>query len=293
MTYEIVHRTTYSYDRPVSASYGRLHQMPGDLDGQRALAHRLEVTPDPDAQHAHVDFFGNRTATFVVHTEHDVLRVTSSCTVDTSGRPSALPYDHRPWHVVRDRLWGVDASPADRVARDFALESPMVPTLDDVAAYAAPSFANDRPLPTVVAELVSRLHHDIAYTPGATEVDTPLDVVLRERRGVCQDLAHLLLGIMRSVGVPAAYVSGYIETSPPPGRARLQGADRTHAWVAVYCGDGVWAGVDPTNDQVAGPRYITTARGRDYGDVPPLKGVIYTDATRNELRVEVDVVASA
>ena len=230
MIYEIVHRTTYVYDSPVSASYGRVQQMPGDVDGQRAHDHRVTITPDPDAQHERVDFFGNRSATFVVHAEHDVLQVTSSCTVDTSGRPAVLPDHDVAWHAVRDRIWAPDASPADRLARDYALESPMIPALDGVAAYGAPSFAGDRPLSVVLAELVARVHADIAYEPGATTVDTRLDQVLAARRGVCQDQAHLLLGVLRSAGVPAAYVSGYIETDPPAGQARLQGADRTHAW---------------------------------------------------------------
>lgn len=292
MTYEIVHRTTYTYDDVVSASYGRLHLLPGDLDGQRCLERRIDVTPLPDTFTECDDFFGNRAATFVVHAEHDTLEVVGRCVVDTSGRPTAFAdEDHRPWEAVRDAVWATGAAPADRAVRDFALESPKVPRLDEVAAYAAGSFGADRPFAAAVTELVTRIHTDFAYRPGATAVDTSLTQVLRDRKGVCQDFAHLLLAACRSQGLAAAYVSGYIETEPPPGKPRLQGADATHAWVAVHCGGGRWLGVDPTNDQPAGPRYVTTARGRDYGDVPPMKGVIYTNATRNELTVAVDVVA--
>jgi transglutaminase-like putative cysteine protease len=291
VTYEITHRTTYLYDDVVTASYGQLHLLPGDVDGQMCLDRRVEVEPRPDTVAERVDFFGNRSTVFVVHTQHDVLQVTSRCRVDTSGRVRELaPADHRPWEVVRDTVWSGGAARVDVLARDFALESPMVPALDDIAAYAGVSFTPGRSFAAAVTELVARVNQEFAYTPGATSVDTPLAQVLVDRRGVCQDFAHLLLGAFRSVGLPAAYVSGYIETDPPPGRPRLQGADATHAWVAVYAGDGRWIGLDPTNDQLAGPRYVTTARGRDYSDVPPMKGVIYTNATRSELRVEVDVL---
>jgi transglutaminase-like putative cysteine protease len=141
-----------------------------------------------------------------------------------------------------------------------------------------------------VGDLCTRINTDFEFKPGSTDVSSTIDEVFGLGKGVCQDFSHVMIGALRSVGIPAAYVSGYLETNPPPGQKRLTGVDRTHAWVAVYLGDGRWLGVDPTNDQVAGPRYITTARGRDYSDVPPLKGVMYTDAEESKLTIEVDVV---
>ncbi len=291
MRYEISHRTTYAYDDIVSASYGQLHQMPSDVDGQRCLERWVVIDPAPDTFHERIDFFGNRTAVFTIHAEHTELVVSSHCTVDTSDRPTSFEgYEELTWEGVRDAVWSTDGLADDRAARDYALESPMVKSLDVITAYAAPSFTPGRTLHASVTDLVHRIHTEFTYEPGVTKVDTSLATVMEQRRGVCQDFAHLLLAGLRSVGLPAGYVSGYLETAPPPGKARLVGADQTHAWVSVYCGQGRWIGVDPTNDQLAGPRYVTTAYGRDYADIPPLKGVIYTNAKKNELTVEVDVV---
>ncbi len=170
------------------------------------------------------------------------------------------------------------------------MDSPLVVRSDELAAYAASSFTPGRALAEAVTECSTRIHADFAFDPDATEVDTPLTEVMAMRRGVCQDFAHVLLGCLRSVGLAGRYVSGYLETRPPPGRPRLTGVDRTHAWVAVGLVDGRWVGIDPTNDQMAATAYVTTAHGRDYADVPPLKGVVYTDATESTLTVTVDVV---
>ena len=290
MRYRISHRTTYAYDDVVTASYGQMHQMPSDVDGQRCLERWTDIDPIPDAFHERVDFFGNRAGVFVIHADHVELAVSSGCVVDTSARPSSFETaDACMWEHVRDAVWAPDGDAADRLARGYALESPMVPALATVAAYATSVFTPGRSLAGAVTDLVHRIHTEFTYEPGTTGVDTPLVTVVEERRGVCQDFAHLLLGALRSTGLPGAYVSGYLETAPPLGEKRLVGADQTHAWVAVYCGAGQWIGIDPTNDQVAGPRYVTTAHGRDYSDIPPLKGVIYTNAKKNELTVEVDV----
>jgi transglutaminase-like putative cysteine protease len=291
MRYEISHRTTYVYDDVVSASYGQLHQMPSDVDGQRCLERWVVIDPVPDTFHERVDFFGNRAAVFTIHAEHAELVVSSHCTVDTTERPTSFSgFEHLTWEGVRDAVWSAGGRVEDRAARDYALESPMVRAFDAITEYAAPSFAPGRSLHGAVTDLVHRIHTEFTYEPGVTKIDTSLATVMEQRRGVCQDFAHLLLAALRSVGLPSGYVSGYLETAPPPGKARLVGADQTHAWVSVYCGGGRWIGVDPTNDQLAGPRYVTTAYGRDYGDIPPLKGVIYTNAKKNELTVEVDVV---
>ena len=159
-----------------------------------------------------------------------------------------------------------------------------------LADYAAPSFPTGRPVIEALVDLAGRIHTDFVYEPGSTSVTTSVDEVLTARKGVCQDFAHLAIGCLRSLGLAARYVSGYLETRPPPGKDRLQGADVSHAWAALWVPGGGWIDVDPTNEQLVDERYVTTAWGRDYADIPPLKGVIFTKALAHELEVDVDVV---
>jgi transglutaminase-like putative cysteine protease len=158
-----------------------------------------------------------------------------------------------------------------------------------VAAYAAPSFAPGRSLLEAVAELTSRIHADFAYKPGSTSVRTTLTELLEGRTGVCQDFTHLAVGCLRSLGLAGRYVSGYLDTAPPVGQDRVVGADVSHAWPSVFVPDAGWVDFDPTNDRFVSDRYVTNAFGRDYGDVSPLKGVIYTESKKSELHVSVDV----
>lgn len=287
MRYEVVHRTRYEYDAPVTASYAQVHQLPWDVDGQTCLRRVLTASPQPEHQRERVDYFGNPVVFLSIDDTHDELMVTSSCLVDTSGRPDEfgsvadLPWEH---FTVRSE------SRPDLIASDFSLDSPLVSASVRLEAMAREAFTPGRSLAEATHGLSSLIHASFRFKPGSTDVTTTIDEVFDLGEGVCQDFAHVMIGCLRSVGVPAGYVSGYLETEPPPGKERLTGVDRTHAWVSVYLGDGNWAGIDPTNDQMAGPRYITTARGRDYSDVPPLKGVIYTDAEESTLTVEVDVV---
>jgi transglutaminase-like putative cysteine protease len=287
MRYEVVHRTRYEYDAPVTASYAQVHQLPWDVDGQRCLRRSITATPLPEFRRERVDYFGNPAAFLSIDQTHDELIVTSTCLVDTSGRPTGFgPAADAPW----ERFSGNGASRVDLVAVDFSLDSPLVSATPRLAEMAYQAFTPGRPLAEATTHLCSLVHESFRFKPGSTDVTTTIDEVLDLGEGVCQDFAHVMIGCLRSVGVPAGYVSGYLETEPPPGKERLTGVDRTHAWVSVYLGDGRWVGIDPTNDQMAGPRYVTAARGRDYSDVPPLKGVIYTDAEESTLTVEVDVV---
>jgi transglutaminase-like putative cysteine protease len=286
--YQVSHTTRYEYDAPVVASFAELRQLPDDVDGQVCL--RRAITTDPVAEHhrEHRDYFGNLAAVVVVREEHIQLVVTSTSLVDTSGRPTRFGADGRlPWHSYTV----AEASADDLTAVEFTLDSALVARSEQLAEYASPSFGTETSLADGVESLCARIHADFEFDAKATEVDTPIADVMAMRKGVCQDFAHVMIGSLRSLGVPAAYVSGYLETLPPPGKARLTGADRTHAWVGVSLGGGRWIGIDPTNDQIAGPRYVTTARGRDYADVPPLKGVIFTDAETSRLTVSVDVAA--
>ena len=288
MTYRVVHRTEYRYSSEVSSSYGELYLLPRDGPEQVCHSSHVQIEPAPHDYRERIDFYGNRTAYFAVLDPHTKLTVTAESTVDVN-RPSSLPLPvDQPWETIRDRL---RTDPGDDAfdAREFLLDSPKVVVSPAVAAYAAESFTAGRSLTDALTELSSRIHTDFAYKPGSTSVRTTLTELLELRKGVCQDFAHLTVGCLRSVGLAGRYVSGYLETVPPPGKARLVGADVSHAWASVFVSDVGWVDVDPTNDRFVSDRYVTTACGRDYGDVSPLKGVIYTRSKMNKLHVSVDV----
>jgi len=288
VTYRVVHRTEYRYESKVSSSYGELYLLPREVPGQVCRSSSVRIEPEPQDYRERTDFYGNRAAYFAVLQPHTRLTVTAESTVDVN-RPGSLPLSvDQGWDAVRDRL-RLDLSDDVFDARGFALDSPKVVLSPAVAAYAAESFPARRPLSEALTELISRIHRDFAYAPGATSVRTTLTELLDSRKGVCQDFAHLAVGCLRSVGLAARYVSGYLETRPPPGRPRLVGADVSHAWASVFVPDAGWVDLDPTNNGFVSDRYVTTACGRDYGDVSPLKGVIYTESTKNELHVSVDV----
>lgn len=289
MTFRVVHTTTYTYESEVSASYGEAHLLPRDVPGQRVRSAELVILPTPESQHERLDWFGNRTTHFSVGAGHTRLSVTATSEVEVSGRGLANQLlANQPWEAVRDALQvGTDPEAFDAV--EFTLPSPQVPHSAAAAAYALPSFRPGRPVLEAVEHLSHRIHTEFDFEPGATTVGTPVTKVLAARAGVCQDFAHLTIAAVRAMGLAARYVSGYLETDPPPGREKLVGADVSHAWASVYVPQTGWVDIDPTNDQFVGDRYITTAWGRDYGDVSPLRGVIFTDGDTESLKVSVDV----
>ena len=287
MAYEVTHRTEYRYPSTVSSSFGEIVMLPRELAGQSCLRSALTIEPEPHDLRERLDFFGNRTAYFAVLAPHTRLSVTATSLVrvrDRQVRPSAQA--ELPWEQARDG--SPDGDGLD--VRQFVLDSPLVTISEQLAEYAAPSFPPGRPVLASVVDLSSRIHRDFEFLPGVTEVKTTIEEVFARRAGVCQDFAHVAIGCLRSLGLAARYVSGYLETRPPPGRARLAGADVSHAWVSVFLPGAGWADVDPTNDQLVNDRYVTTAWGRDYTDVPPLKGVIFTQGDVQDLRVSVDVI---
>ena len=292
-TYCVTHRTVYEYESEVSASYSQLHLLPRDLPGQRCRTAGVTVTPSPGDYRERVDYFGNRVAFFAIHEPHCSLTVTATSIVEVEERPDGLSlFGQRPWEDARDAVRsGHVPDPVD--AAQFVLDSPVVAVADAYREYAAASFTPARHLLDAVMSLCSRIHADFAYAPGSTSVTTTLAEVFEQREGVCQDFAHVGIACLRSIGLPARYVSGYLETDPPPGRPKLSGADGSHAWLSVLVPDAGWLDVDPTNDQLVSSRYVVTAFGRDYTDVPPLSGVIYTEGKTESLRVLVDVVALA
>ena len=290
MRYRVTHRTEYHYESVVSSSYGEAHLVPRSSTEQHCLSSRVVIDPEPSEVRERVDYFGNRTTYFALARPHTSLTMTCTSDVDVHRRATAMPLlADQPWETVRDRL-GHDSAEEVIDARQHLLDSPLVERADRLAARATTSFTSRRPLVEALADLASRMHADFAYRPGATSVTTTLDEFLETGEGVCQDFAHLAIGCLRSIGLAARYVSGYIETAPPPGRPRLQGADVSHAWVSVFVPGAGWIDIDPTNDQFVNDRYVVTAWGRDYGDVPPLKGVIFTEGKTRDLVVKVDMV---
>ncbi len=287
--YEVTHRTVYRYDNEVTSSYGRAHLMPREAAGQRCRSGRVEVSPSPDLLADHADYFGNRSTYLEVRTPHTELAVTAVSAVEVWREPADLSALD-PWTCAQASALVRAADPGEDHGPEFLLPSPQVPFDPALRRYAAGLLPPDRPLGQALTELVHRVHADIAYVPGATSVTTSPAEVLARREGVCQDLAHLALGCLRLAGLPARYVSGYLETEPPAGRAKLQGSDASHAWLSVLVPQLGWVDLDPTNDQPADARYVVTAWGRDYTDVPPLKGVIFTESGRSRLTVGVDVV---
>lgn len=279
--YQVVHRTDYTYDDVVNESHGRAHLMPRDEPGQRVIMRSVVVDPEPDELHEHLDYYGNRSTYFRLTSKHRSLSVTSSCQVEVERDPV-------PWSAMDDAR-GAAADDVDLLARELLLPSPLIPRSGAVAAYAASALPPGQPVGQALAGLLDRIQADFTYRAGSTTVSTPLEVLLEQRTGVCQDFAHLMIGCLRAAGFSARYVSGYLQTMPPPGQPRLVGADASHAWVSVLVPGLGWIDLDPTNHQQVGQSYVVVARGRDYGDVPPLKGVIFTKSKKSALHVSVDV----
>ena len=288
MRYAIRHVTTYGYRQAVPFARCMLRMFPREEPGQRVEATDLVVSPLPSERQEGVCFFGNRTAMVAIDQPHRALTVTVTSTVEVEHAALAA-FDLSPrWETVRAEAAdsaGIDAqSPVQQL-----YPSRLIPLDAGARAYAATSFPAGCTIMDGARDLTARIKRDFIYDPEATVVSTPLSEALANRRGVCQDFAHIMIAGLRSIGLPAGYVSGYLRTIPPPGKKRLVGADATHAWVSVWCGDGIgWVGFDPTNDMLAGNDHIVVARGRDYADVSPIDGVIIGPG-KQSLDVKVDV----
>ncbi|REK07439.1 MAG: transglutaminase family protein [Planctomycetota bacterium] len=286
MRYAFVHTTHYSYSDAVPLCQNQVHLKPRDSDRQICHAHELAISPVPFKVDESRDFFGNPIHFFTLQDRHELLSITSRGEVELRELPSAAPDDTGPWEKVVGLPDGPDGMPLD--VRQFVYDSPHVALSSELADYTRESFPPDRPWLAGVLELMSRIHQDFAYDPTATNISTPLETVLVLRRGVCQDFAHLQLGCLRSLGLPARYVSGYLRTTPPAGQPRLIGADASHAWVSAWCPEFGWIDFDPTNDVVPSQGHITVAWGRDYSDVCPINGV-FIGGGEHSMKVAVDV----
>lgn len=290
MKYRIIHATTYTYERPVMSCQDEAHLIPRNSPDQRCLRYHLDIDPKPGSLTERDDFFGNRVVYFAIDEPHERLVVTATSEVSVREKPSLSALHLAvPWQEAVRRLHR-EPTAAHLEACQYLPDSPMITVTPEIRRYAAPSFRKNRPVAEVVHDLMARIHRDFTYEPGSTTVATPLSAVLKHRRGVCQDFAHFAIAGLRSRGIPARYVSGYLETEPLPGQSKLQGADASHAWFSAYDPAFGWVDYDPTNNQLPTVRHITTAWGRDYSDVTPLKGVIYGGG-RHRAEVAVDVVA--
>ena len=287
MNYKIVHKTEYSYTHPVNLCYNEARLSPRSFVHQDCSDSQFIVEPEPKECRERQDFFGNTVYYFTIQQPHNQLTVTVTSRVNVKDREMQLNFaEHLTWEEVRQQLQ-TDQNPGILEIRQYILDSPMVPMMPELHAYAEESFTKGKPLLEAIDDLTSRLYTDFTFDPDFTTIATPLADVIEHRRGVCQDFAHLGIGCLRALGLAARYISGYIETVPPPDQEPLAGADASHAWFSVYLPQLGWVDFDPTNNQIPADQHITIAWGRDYADVTPLKGVIFGSGT-HELSVSVD-----
>ncbi len=289
MRFRVRHITHYKYSGRVSHCYNVANVVPRDTDRQRCLKNRITVSPTPSVTHKRTDYFGNKAFHFEIQKPHTELVITADSEIQIDDRSRELDLDLGiSYGRALESLAG-NSSRASLESREFLLNSPMIESSAALAEYARPSFRPDSSLKACVNDLTARIFTDFVYDPGFTTIATPLADVLAHKRGVCQDFAHLQVGCLRAMGIPAKYVSGYIETLPKPGEKKLVGADATHAWVAYFCPEEGWVEFDPTNNTLAQSQHIVTAFGRDYLDVTPVKGVIFGGGVAPVLAVSVDV----
>jgi transglutaminase-like putative cysteine protease len=289
MIYDVRQSTTYHYASPVADAYHVIRMTPIDRNGQRVNATALDVDPVPAERRDSTDFFGNRFTAVKIQEAHDTLTVKVAARIVVEAPAAHDPMQTPAWDAVRAQVFAATDLGA-RAPVHHLFPSRIVSLDPEIRDYAALSFKPGRPILAAAVELMHRIKTDFTYEPGATTATTTPPMSFALRRGVCQDFSHIMISGLRGLGVPAAYVSGYLRTIPPPGKARLEGADAMHAWVLAWCGDAIgWVGLDPTNDMFTGTDHVTLAVGRDYADVSPIDGVVIA-AGGQKLEVEVDVV---
>ncbi len=286
MKYQITHTTKFEYSDAVPVGHNIVHLEPRKLPYQSCDKFRLSIHPDPVEVTTGDDFFGNPCAYFSIEKPHQRLTIAASSMVDVAQRSDAMP-DTPAWENIAGQL---RAAREDGEMRNFqfTFASPLIKPFPELAAYARQSFTPGAPVADAAKDLTARINADFTFDPRATTVNTPLKEVFDKRHGVCQDFSHLQIACIRSLGLAARYVSGYLRTIPPPGKPRLVGADASHAWLAVYCGEAGWLDVDPTNNIPVSTDHVTVAWGRDYSEVCPVQGVI-VGGGNHKMQVSVDV----
>jgi transglutaminase-like putative cysteine protease len=289
MLYRIRHITQYKYAQRVTRCYNLANVVPRDTKHQVCLKSFVTFSPLPAVSRQRIDYFGNKTYNFEIQKPHTELIITavSDVQINDDNRELNLDLGISYGDALQYLRQTLDQETIE--AREFLLNSPMIETNEALADYARPSFHTGRSLNSCVSDLTTRIFTDFSYDSNFTTIATPLSDVLEHKRGVCQDFAHLQIGCLRSMGIPARYISGYIETLPKPGEKKLVGADATHAWIAYFCPHEGWIEFDPTNNTQAHSQHIVTAFGRDYLDVTPVKGVIFGGGESPILNVSVDV----
>ncbi|MFC3852346.1 transglutaminase N-terminal domain-containing protein [Salinispirillum marinum] len=291
MRYRLRHTTRYEYSSAVTLSHNEARLKVRELPWQHGEHAAFDIEPTATRLHERHDFFGNHVLYFAIQDVHDAMAVTATSEVVTDA--TQLPqfnYTQSWEHAVQQlRSTALQHSPDTYEARLFTMNSNYIKRSRDLAAFARRSFTPHRPLTEALLDLNARIFHEFTYDPEFSSLATPITEVMASKRGVCQDFAHLAIGALRSIGLAARYVSGYLETDPPPGQTKLIGADASHAWLSVWIPDAGWMDIDPTNGGVLTERYLTLGWGRDYADVPPLKGVM-SGGGNHSLHVEVDVL---
>lgn len=287
MRYKLTHRTKYSYLGPVNTYHSLVCLQPRTLVNQICHAFSLHITPTPVELVTRTDFFGNTIHYFSIDVSHRELIVVAHSDVESLPKEIVLTNLSMSCLEARTYIWNTRSLKIELL--QYLLPSPFIAWDDDIKKFAEGCFAESLPLYEGVKNLCHKIFTEFNFVSNFTNVHTSLKTVLKERKGVCQDFSHLAIACLRSMGFPARYVSGYIETLPAPGQKKLQGSDASHAWISAYIPSIGWCEFDPTNDIVPGERHIITAYGRDYGDVAPLKGIIFSSG-KHSLSVEVDVI---
>lgn len=287
MKYRLTHRTKYSYLSPVNTYHSLVCLQPRTLVGQVCHSFTLNITPTPIDLVARIDSFENTLHYFSIDVSHKELIVEAQSEVESLPKILADANLSMTCREASDFVWNHRSVKVELL--QYMLPSPFITWDDDIKAFAKSAFDDNLPLYLCVKKLCHKIFKEFTFDSHFTNIHTPLATVLKERKGVCQDFSHLAIACLRSMGLPARYVSGYIETLPPPGKIKLQGSDASHAWISAYVPNMGWCEFDPTNDLIPQERHIITGYGRDYSDVPPLKGIIFSSG-RHVLKVEVDVV---
>ena len=289
MIYKLRHKTTYSYEAYTTFAQCVLRLLPPSSARQTVLEATVTIMPRPARMVEEVGPFGERILKVLIDQPHKSLVIEARSRIDVHAAPLDSLFSSAPWEDIRELSY---ASPVMGPLGPPAYLYPgeRTPLVSEITDYTRESFSPGRPIVEAASDLMRRIHADFTYDPKATDVSTPPAEAFEARGGVCQDFTHIMICGLRGLGLPAAYVSGYLRTSAPPGQKKLQGADATHAWVAVWCGeDRGWIGFDPTNNLLAQNDHVVVAVGRDYADVTPIKGLILTPGSQT-LKVEVDVI---
>jgi len=289
LIYEVRHLTTYEYSKVVRYARCAMRLTPRRDEHQRLIDHRLEISPTPTQLYEHLGSFGEAVVDATIATPHQELKILATSSVEVTRPPVRELGAGVAWEAVREQGFS-SADLSLNSPAHFLYPTPMTALHPAITAYAAECFTPRRPVLEAAFALARQIRTGFTYDPKSTEVSTPAIEAFEARHGVCQDFAHIMISGLRGLGLPAAYVSGYLRTIPPPGKPRLEGADATHAWVNVWCGEALgWVGLDPTNALIVHEDHIVLAIGRDYSDIAPIGGVVLGPGSQ-DIEVAVDVV---